>query len=269
MARKPSAKDLRALDEAQMLVYDAWEASGARRSAIAHKALAISLLCADAYVILAGAAETGSDEELVMWRKGVEAGETALGKQGFEDYAGHFWGFHETRPYMRARQGLAEALWARGERDEAIGHLQAMLELNPNDNQGLRYILAAHLVEAGRHGELAPLLERYENDDSPFLTFSAALAAFHLDGDCESSRALLRTATEANPFVAALLTGARRIPKTQPAFYSPGGEDEAVIYAQDAVAGWAAIEGAREWLGLQAGAKPARKRRGKSDNALA
>ena len=37
------------------------------------------------------------------YAKGVEAGELALGPKGFKQYAGHFWGFLETRPYMRAR----------------------------------------------------------------------------------------------------------------------------------------------------------------------
>lgn len=39
---------------------------------------------------------------------------------------GHFWGILETRFYMRARAGLAEALWELGERDAAIlGHAAA------------------------------------------------------------------------------------------------------------------------------------------------
>ena len=30
----------------------------------------------------------------------MKAGETAPGLQGFREYAGNFWGFLETRPYM-------------------------------------------------------------------------------------------------------------------------------------------------------------------------
>jgi tetratricopeptide (TPR) repeat protein len=253
VARKPSRKDLDALDGAQQLIYDAWEAPSARqRASLAHTALSISPLCADAYVILAGVAENGSDEELLMWRKGVEAGERALGKQGFEDYAGHFWGFHETRPYMRARAGLAEALWGRGAHDEAISHLQAMLELNPNDNQGIQYILAMHLVEAGRDDALASLLKRYKEDDSPYLRYSAALSAFRREGDSPAARALLQAAIEANLHVPAYITGTKRTPKTQPEFYSPGNDDEAVLYAQGAAAGWASVSGAISWLALHA-----------------
>jgi tetratricopeptide (TPR) repeat protein len=75
----------------------------------------------------------GSNEAIDLYRQGVAAGEKALGKRAFRDDVGHFWGLMAP-PYMRARQGLAEALWKYGERDEAVAHYQDMLRLNPNDN---------------------------------------------------------------------------------------------------------------------------------------
>ena len=38
---------------------------------------------------------------------------------------------------MRARLGLAQALWAMGDQQAAIEHLHDMLRLNPGDNQGV------------------------------------------------------------------------------------------------------------------------------------
>ena len=49
-------------------------------------------------------------KNVISTRAGLDAGELALGPEGFEEYDGHFWGFLETRPYMRARHGLALAL---------------------------------------------------------------------------------------------------------------------------------------------------------------
>ena len=40
-----------------------------------------------------------------------------------------------------------QALVRIGKMDKAVGHLQAMLEVNPNDNQGLRNGLLGHLLE--------------------------------------------------------------------------------------------------------------------------
>ena len=132
----------RANDEtgrAQEVMYEAWDQTNPRaRVALAHKALTISPLCADAYVLLAEEEAKSVEEALEYNRKGVEAGVQVLGPKGFKEYVGHFWGFLETRPYMRARAGLAATLNALGEVDAAISNYRDMLRLNPNDNQGIR-----------------------------------------------------------------------------------------------------------------------------------
>jgi hypothetical protein len=101
---------------AQKVIYQAWEtASRDRRLALAQKAIGISPDCADAYVLLAE--ETAAlDEALDLYRQGVDAGERALGKDAFETDAGNFWLILETRPYMRARAGVARCLWESGRR---------------------------------------------------------------------------------------------------------------------------------------------------------
>ncbi len=68
-----------AVDDAQEMMYDAWEASGAERVALARAALDISPLCADAYVLLAEEEPGSQQDALALYRQGVEAGERALG----------------------------------------------------------------------------------------------------------------------------------------------------------------------------------------------
>jgi hypothetical protein len=46
------------------------------------------------------------------------------------------------RKPAQARLGLSHSLWAAGRREEAVRHLQDMLRLNPDENQGVRYTLA-------------------------------------------------------------------------------------------------------------------------------
>jgi tetratricopeptide (TPR) repeat protein len=250
MARKTSPRtEAAALDAAQDLVYDAWEATTPRRRvALARKALAISPLCADAYVLLAGHSDRGSDEELDLWRHGVESGESALGAAAFKELTGSFWGFLETRPYMRARFGLARALWLRGVRDEAIEHLRDMLRLNPGDNQGVRYVLAAYLVEAGRDGDLPKLLKKFKGDTMAAWTWTSALAAFRRTGDNEENRKLLAQAVAGNEHIPAYLTGEKSPPKTLPPFISPGDVDEAIHYVHEFREGWIHTPGAIDWL---------------------
>ncbi|MBV8359219.1 MAG: hypothetical protein JO189_14990 [Deltaproteobacteria bacterium] len=121
-----SGRDL--LGHAQDLIYQAWETPNLKKQiALARKALTISPDCADAYVLLAETA-TSPAKTLELYRKGFLAGERALGKSTFEHDVGSFWGILETRPYMRARAGLAQSLWECGRHDEALANWRDMLE---------------------------------------------------------------------------------------------------------------------------------------------
>jgi tetratricopeptide (TPR) repeat protein len=249
------------LDEAQQLMYQAWESpSRPRRLELAGKALELSPDCADAYVLLAQERAASPAEAAELYRKAVEAGARALGKRAFKDDVGHFWGLLETRPYMRARAGLAQALRAAGQTDEAIAHYRDMLRLNPNDNQGVRYDLAACLLDAGRDVDLALLLDQYAEDISAAWAYARALLAFRTGGDTERARELLAAARAANPHVPAYLLGRKKLPKRQPDYIQFGDDTEAIVYAGDHASGWKHSPGALDWLAAQerAGAKPRR-----------
>jgi len=142
--------------------------AGERAVALAKKALDISPDCADAYVLLAEEAAKSLDEIIDLYRQVVEAGKRALGKEAFSEDVGHFWGILETRPYMRARAGLAQFLWEAGRREEAIEHYRDVLRLNPNDNQGIRDVLMPHLIELGLDDEAEELFANYSDDGSAF-----------------------------------------------------------------------------------------------------
>lgn len=150
----PRKKGTTPLERAQDIMYDAWDAEGKDRIDLARKALAVSPDCADAYVLLAEDAASDLAEAIRFLEEGVRAGERALGERIFTEEAGHFWGILETRPYMRARFDLAHLLYLKGERAPAIAHMQDLLRLNPNDNQGVRYELATSLLEEGKLEEL-------------------------------------------------------------------------------------------------------------------
>lgn len=103
------------LAEAQNLAFDAWDLpDDAARLAAAGAILRVSPCRADAWVMLAQAAPPASELALELWMNGVAYGAAGIGARFLEQGAGDFWGILETRPYMRARAGLAEALWQRG-----------------------------------------------------------------------------------------------------------------------------------------------------------
>lgn len=248
-------------DAAQGIMYEAWEAtSRSKRIALARKALKVSLLCADAYVLLAEE-EAGSVEEVLdYYQKGVAAGEEALGPDGFEEYVGHFWGFLETRPYMRARAGLAAVLWRLGQYQEAIDHYQAMLELNPNDNQGIRYVLAEHFLALDDIKALKKLLRQYEDDCVAAWLYTRALLAFR-ENDPGAGK-LAEEAWLANSHVPGVLSGKQPLVASPDGYITLGGKDEAADYVEENGRAWHATPGAIAWLAeITRKLKPRRQRR--------
>jgi len=236
--------------QAQELMYEAWEARTKReRVGLAKRALAISDLCADACVLLAEEAAKNIIEEKHWYELAVEAGRKALGEELFEDGEGDFWLILETRPYMRARAGLAECLWNLGEREEAAQHLKDMLRLNPGDNQGMRYILKSWLFTLNDLKAVSELLVEYDEDCFAEWCYSKALLTFRQSGP-KSSGAIkaLKYAVKTNPFVPDLLLGTKPMPKTLPPHYSLGSKDEAVIYVDQTRENWSATKGALQWL---------------------
>ena len=198
------------LDKAQELMYQAFGTPDPEeRVKLAKQAIDLSPDCADAYVLLAKLTKSRK-EALDLFEKGVAAGERALGPKAFQEDVGHFWSLLETRPYMRAREGLARKLWTMGRRDEAIKHLQDMLRLNPGDNQGVRYTLAGWLLAEGRDEELADLLKEYDEGSANW-AYTKALVAFRQNGDTLETRKLLKVAQKANKHVPAYLYQVRKI----------------------------------------------------------
>ncbi|MFO7674919.1 MAG: hypothetical protein R6X12_01175 [bacterium] len=236
------------LEIAQQLVYDAWEAPSRRKSVnLARRALDLSRDCADAYLVLVELQDCTIAEAIALCEAAVRAGERALGPDAFKTYEGGFWGAIVTRPYMRARAALAQALWVAGEHDAALEHARALLELNPGDNQGMRYLYAGWLLKARDHAGLSRLLERYDEVCAD-LSYPRALLLFRLQGDTENSRDALRLALASNLHVPEYLLGRRPLPDEVADSFSPGDENEAAVVALRTASSWQDTPGALDWL---------------------
>ena len=237
------------LDEAQEIMYDAWEATSRKRAVeLARKALLVSADCADAYVFLAGVTAKTPQEVIDLYRQGVEAGERALGKKAFKEDVGYFWGLLETRPFMRARAGLAQSLWEAGQREDAIDHYWDLLRLNPNDNQGIRDMLMPCLIELNRDKDAEKLYKQYENDDMAVWNYSRALLDFRKHGESSAADKSLKAAIERNKHVPLYLLGRKKLPSNLPDHYGMGDDNEAVLYASANHAAWRSTPGGLEWL---------------------
>lgn len=236
------------LEKAQSLMYDAFEAQGQERIKLAQEALSICSDCADAYVLLAEETAQTLQEAAALYEQGVKAGERALGKEIFEEEAGHFWSIIATRPYVRARAGLAQCLWMLGERTQAIEHFEDLLRLDSADHLGLRHALIHCLIEDGRDQDAVNLLDRYPEDRSATWAYSHALLHYRQSSEKKESEQSLHQALNINPYVPFYLLGLWELPDELPITISRGDENEAIIYAVESWRSWEKTPGALEWL---------------------
>lgn len=237
--------------KAQELVYDAMDSSDEQKAAqLCRQALEIYPDCVDALNLLADIECELLKDYVPAKRRAVEAGRHDLGEDYIAQMKGEFWLDLDTRPYMRALAGLADALlqWGQPEHvDEAIGIYEQMLELNPNDNQGVRDPLAACYLQRKRYSDAADLLERYEEDWMAVPCWARVLLAY-ASGDQEKAVTFLREAREQNPHVELYLTGKKRRPRTRPGYYAPGEDTEAVYCADTLWEAWKKHPKAKQWL---------------------
>jgi tetratricopeptide (TPR) repeat protein len=79
-------------------------------------------------------------EALALYERGQAAAQTrTIGDPAH--YPHSFWLDVDSRPFMRALHGRGLCLWRLGRLDEARQVFAWMLKLNPNDNQGARFLL--------------------------------------------------------------------------------------------------------------------------------
>jgi len=238
-------------DKAQDLVFDAMEASNSKeRLRLIKEAMELYPHMPDAWIMMAEEKSETPEDALSYFERAVSAGEEDLGKKFIQENEGHFWGLHETRPYMRAKASLADTLWELGREEEAIAHHRDCLRLNPNDNQGLRDILLTCLLIRNDLDEAEKLIKRYKDDYGAMHAFNKALFLFKKYGH-ESKRAAkqLAEAITTNAYVPKCLLGKLKIPVELPDSYSYGSKEEAVIYVKETERAWKGTPGALEWLG--------------------
>lgn len=267
-------------ERAQRLVYDYVRAAlqGTRIGAeaavqVARQALNISSECADAYLMLAAAA--GSAKEAVSWsEKALQAAEKLLGQELIEKSAGLFLSLVLTRPYLRARNQLARALWNAGRKSEAIQHAEAILALNPSDILGVRFYLLNWYLEMQMTEKAGELFDNYHlnekgpDSDRTSVVYDRALLLFQKEGDSPPARQALDYAVFRNPYVIgaitrALLASAIAGPDSDE-FMLPVRElerlaehddrvgklaFEAAEYFRERLEAWMQTPGAMEWIG--------------------
>ncbi|MCC7574583.1 tetratricopeptide repeat protein [Candidatus Woesearchaeota archaeon] len=231
----------------QDLVFDAYEQPVSKGKKLVKQALELDPNNADAYNYLASL-EKDIDKAISMFEKAIKAGEKTLGKTFFKEEKGNFWGMIETRPYMRAKAGLADCFYVKNEVDKAIEIYEEMLELNPNDNQGIRYLLSTLLLSKEDLSRFVGFIKNSEEEDCAVWNYNNALYQFKISGKTTKSDKELLKAYKSNKFVIDYMLGVKEMPNELPRYIGIGDENEAISYVNGAWTIWEKTEGALDWL---------------------
>ncbi len=192
-------------------------------------------------------AQRSPKKTLEMLENALKLGELDLATE-FRDHVGIFWILAETRPYMRARVALINFLIAQGQHENAIEHMEEMLRLNPNDNQGVRWLLLEWYCNMNWMHKAWPLLDEYEDEVTPFIALTRVCLEFQKYGPSEELALKLEIQLKQNPYIGPKLLDQESVSPYEIESFEAGEEDEADAYCQCFRALWKSTPEALPWL---------------------
>ncbi|MDE0242652.1 MAG: tetratricopeptide repeat protein [bacterium] len=165
---------------------------------------------------------------LVAYERGYALGTAAL-PAGFTDHIP--WGHLENRPFLRAAHGAALTQSKLGRHAESIEMLEKMLMWNPEDHQGVRFVIGSEYM---REGEDEKAMSYFESGMGyPPYCYERALLLLRQGRFVESATSL-RLGFVANGYIAEALCGnPRPLPVGIWHGNSWSGPDVAIDYASD------------------------------------
>lgn len=112
-----------------------------------------------------------------------------------------YWLEIDTRPYMRARHGLGLTLMQLHRYEEALKEFEILMDLNQNDNQGVRFLLGDVHHFLGNREKAEKYYEEYGEIDSLY-GYSLLL---YFSGKQSQAEGMLKKAVKGAPFIARIL----------------------------------------------------------------
>lgn len=234
-------------EQAQIIAVEAMQAETTRAAMrLARKAVAIDPQCLDARTILAVNARSRS-ERIMLLEDALSDSEQRLGKEFFRKNMGQFARYEEGRAYLRALYSLSMELLADGQIEDCVENIEALLDLDPEDEMALRDQLLSLYLLMDDVESADDVLTRFEQDGSALFEWARVLVS-HIFRQFDDASRQLQAARAANSRVEAYLTGGREFPTEQPFDFEPGTDEEAAYCAFHLATAWQLRPLAGLWL---------------------
>lgn len=168
-----------------------------------------------------------------------------LGKDTFP------WSIHSNRPFLTFL--LEYAVYVRDQKgfNKCIPHLEQIIELNPNDNQGIRDLLATTYLITNQPAKVLQLSEKYPDDTLPELAMGKILALYKLNRKDEAQRFYKKNAKYLKHLRSELLATTHQPPPDLDSSVEGiivGSPEEALLFWMSQHSAWDSTKGALDWL---------------------
>lgn len=228
------------------LVLDAYTLPKKKAIQNVNQALQLDPNCIEAYEFLASLTND-AEQAILHYEKAIKIGKKRFGGEYLKMHKGYFWGFTETRAYMRCLMEYADCLYILNQKSQAVKIYEDMLKLNVSDNQGVRYQLMLYLIELNETKKFKHYQKRFSDDVTAFAHYNLALFAFKQEGNTPHSRQLMAQALRRNKWIPGKIIALKNITQFADG-YTLGSVEEADYYSYFAQHIWWQTDGAIAWL---------------------
>ena len=161
----------------------------------------------------------------------IEISENVLGVNEADFEQERLWTDHTTKPYMKALELLGIELAQNGYLEEALEQFQEILELNPMDNQGIRYLILQNALVNKKLSICEQIFRDHSWDDSSYFLYSKAIYNFFKYGNKSKSKKAAIRAFEQNPYPVLFILDLEE-PPTDIIGCKPGSPEEGIAVCQ-------------------------------------
>lgn len=159
------------------------------------------------------------------------------------------WAYLDNRPFLRMLDNYAQFIEQTEKVSKAIPLYEELLSFNPNDNQGVRYVLATAYLKTNQPERLLELAAEYPEEIGPDLVMGKVLALLKLGMVDEARKYLKKNKKYQKHVIRELLKPAHSRPEEyMDDRITVGGEDEAWYYWRNQGSLWEATKGAKDFL---------------------
>jgi len=158
------------------------------------------------------------------------------------------WRYMDNRPALRTLFRLFQLHDRRGDKASSIQAAERLLDLNPDDNHGLRTVIVNHLLRLGDDHAALELTDCYPNDLHADISYGRVLALYRLGRPTAAADALRAAKTGLPKIPHYLLRNRVKRPKLDGTGFTLGGDDQAWFYRVEMRDVWLDSPGALEWL---------------------